>query len=171
MRKSCKDGFPKTHRSTIRGWYHTLRNGHHNGPCYLGHGHPVDVFRCRIRPAIEDEVPLQHWLVGLFVSSWYVKVSAIILATSMLTMNFLGGVASATITLGAELESTFFRVVAEVLTAIIVLVWVICFARTVRGAFSGELFPKPGVCELRPDSGAKVRLLIALCYKTRSTKY
>lgn len=80
------------------------------------------------------------------------------LATRLLTWISQGGVASATITLGAELESAFFRVIAEVLTAIIVLVWVICFARTVRGAFSGELFPKPGVCELRPDSGAKVRL-------------
>jgi hypothetical protein len=78
--------------------------------------------------------------------------------SSMLTQSSSGGVASATITLGAELDSTFFRVIAEVLTAIIVLVWVICFARTVRGAFSGELFPKPGVCELRPESGAKVWL-------------
>jgi hypothetical protein len=76
----------------------------------------------------------------------------------MLIQTSSGGVASATITLGAELDSAFFRVIAEVLTAIIVLVWVICFARTVRGAFSGELFPKPGVCELRPESGAKVRL-------------
>jgi hypothetical protein len=78
----------------------------------------------------------------------------------MLTQSSSGGVASATITLGAELDSAFFRVIAEVLTAIIVLVWVICFARTVRGAFSGELFPKPGVCELRPESGAKVWLPI-----------
>ncbi|KAL2031160.1 hypothetical protein VTO58DRAFT_106511 [Aureobasidium pullulans] len=67
----------------------------------------------------------------------------------------VGGVASATITLSAELDSAFFRVVGETLTAIIVLVWVICFTRTVRGAFSGELFPKPGVCELRPESGVK----------------
>ncbi|KAG9918667.1 sulfite efflux pump SSU1, partial [Aureobasidium melanogenum] len=70
----------------------------------------------------------------------------------------VGGVASATITLSAELDSAFFGVIAEVLTAIIVLVWIICFVRTIRGAFTGELFPKPGVCELRPDSGAKVRL-------------
>ena len=76
----------------------------------------------------------------------------------MLTWYLLGGVASATITLSAELDSAFFGVVAEVLTAIIVLVWIICFVRTIRGAFTGELFPKPGVCELRPDSGAKVRL-------------
>jgi len=82
-----------------------------------------------------------------------------------------GGVASATITLGAELESAFFRVVAEVLTAIIVLVWVICFARTIRGAFSGELFPKPGVCELRPDSGAKVRIPVVRCCKTSKARY
>ncbi|KAG9964660.1 sulfite efflux pump SSU1, partial [Aureobasidium melanogenum] len=67
----------------------------------------------------------------------------------------VGGVASATITLSAELDSAFFGVIAEVLTAIIVLVWIICFVRTIRGAFTGELFPKPGVCELRPDSGAK----------------
>jgi hypothetical protein len=60
--------------------------------------------------------------------------------------------------LSAELDSAFFGVIAEVLTAIIVLVWIICFVRTIRGAFTGELFPKPGVCELRPDSGAKVRL-------------
>ncbi|KEQ99180.1 hypothetical protein AUEXF2481DRAFT_1992 [Aureobasidium subglaciale EXF-2481] len=67
----------------------------------------------------------------------------------------VGGVASATITLSSELDSAFFRVIGETLTAIIVLVWIVCFVRTVRGAFSGELFPKPGVCELRPDSGAK----------------
>ncbi|KAH0292425.1 putative C4-dicarboxylate/malic acid transporter [Aureobasidium namibiae CBS 147.97] len=83
----------------------------------------------------------------------------------------VGGVASATITLGAELESAFFRVVAEVLTAIIVLVWVICFARTIRGAFSGELFPKPGVCELRPDSGAKVRIPVVQCGRTTKARY
>ena len=90
--------------------------------------------------------------VGMF------NVTAIILANSILIKNSSGGVASATITLSAELDSAFFRVLAEVLTAIIVLVWIICFTRTVRGAFSGELFPKPGVCELRPESGAKVRL-------------
>ncbi|KAG9675862.1 sulfite efflux pump SSU1, partial [Aureobasidium melanogenum] len=67
----------------------------------------------------------------------------------------VGGVASATITLSAELDSAFFGVVAEVLTAVIVLVWIICIVRTIRGAFTGELFPKPGVCELRPDSGVK----------------
>ncbi|KEQ79491.1 sulfite efflux pump SSU1 [Aureobasidium pullulans EXF-150] len=78
----------------------------------------------------------------------------------------VGGVASATITLSAELDSAFFRVVGETLTAIIVLVWVICFTRTVRGAFSGELFPKPGVCELRPESGVKVRTRIACCFET-----
>ncbi|KAI4731030.1 sulfite efflux pump SSU1 [Aureobasidium sp. EXF-10728] len=72
----------------------------------------------------------------------------------------VGGVASATITLSAELDSAFFGVIAEILTAIIVLVWIICFVRTVRGAFTGELFPKPGVCELRPDSGAKVRHVV-----------
>lgn len=60
--------------------------------------------------------------------------------------------------MSAELDSAFFGVVAEVLTAVIVLVWIICFVRTIRGAFTGELFPKPGVCELRPDSGVKVRL-------------
>ncbi|KAH0413342.1 sulfite efflux pump SSU1, partial [Aureobasidium melanogenum] len=78
----------------------------------------------------------------------------------------VGGVASATITLSAELDSAFFGVIAEVLTAIIVLVWIICFVRTIRGAFTGELFPKPGVCELRPDSGAKVKLRIVRCFKT-----
>ncbi|KAH0372829.1 sulfite efflux pump SSU1, partial [Aureobasidium melanogenum] len=70
----------------------------------------------------------------------------------------VGGVASATITLSAELDSAFFGVIAEILTAVIILVWIICFVRTIRGAFTGELFPKPGVCELRPDSGAKVSL-------------
>ncbi|KEQ65046.1 sulfite efflux pump SSU1 [Aureobasidium melanogenum CBS 110374] len=80
----------------------------------------------------------------------------------------VGGVASATITLSAELDSAFFGVVAEVLTAIIVLVWIICFVGTIRGAFTGELFPKPGVCELRPDSGAKVNQSDAS--KTRATR-
>jgi len=103
--------------------------------------------------------------VGMFA------VSVTMLVASMLTCNFPGGVASATLTLGAELESAFFRVVAEVLTAIIVLVWVICFARTIRGAFSGELFPKPGVCELRPDSGAKVRIPIVRRCKTSRARY
>jgi hypothetical protein len=70
--------------------------------------------------------------------------------------------------LSAELDSAFFGVVAEVLTAIIVLVWIICFVRTIRGAFTGELFPKPGVCELRPDSGAKVNQSDAS--KTRETR-
>ena len=119
----------------------------------------MDVFRCRICPAFEVSVSLQHWLVGLLVSSWYDSTaSANTRTTGMLTWNSLGGVASATITLSAELDSAFFGVIAEVLTAIIVLVWIICFVRTIRGAFTGELFPKPGVCELRPDSGAKVRL-------------
>ena len=159
MRKSCKDDFPKTHRPAFRGWYHTLRYGNHHGSYHLGHGHSMDVLRCRICPAFEDEVPLQYRLVGLLVSSWYVGYTTPQTYNQNADIDLSsGGVASATITLGAELESAFFRVIAEVLTAIIVLVWVICFARTVRGAFSGELFPKPGVCELRPDSGAKVRL-------------
>ncbi|KAG9561580.1 sulfite efflux pump SSU1, partial [Aureobasidium melanogenum] len=83
----------------------------------------------------------------------------------------VGGVASATITLSAELDSAFFGVIAEVLTAIIVLVWIICFVRTIRGAFTGELFPKPGVCELRPDSGAKVRLHRPMLPNKNKNKY
>jgi hypothetical protein len=44
----------------------------------------------------------------------------------------------------------------QFLTAVIVLVWIICFTRTLRGAYTGELFPKPGVCEFRPENGTKV---------------
>jgi hypothetical protein len=73
MRKSCKDDFPKTHRPAFRGWYHTLRYGNHHGSYHLGHGHPVDVLCCGICPAFENEVPFQHRLVGLLVSSWYVQ--------------------------------------------------------------------------------------------------
>jgi hypothetical protein len=75
MRKSCENDISQTDYLTFRGWYHTLCHGPYNGTCHLGHGYPVDVLRCRICPASEVEVSLQHRLVGLSVPSWYVQWS------------------------------------------------------------------------------------------------
>ena len=63
----------------------------------------------------------------------------------------LGVYAMSTIQLGLELPSLFFRVLGTIFAAMVILLWVVCAAGTIKGARSGVLFHAPCLQFLRPE--------------------
>lgn len=55
----------------------------------------------------------------------------------------LGVFTAATLSIGTVLQSMFFQVLAAVFTCILVLIWLAVVAKTLKGAFTGEMFFAP----------------------------
>lgn len=97
-------------------------------------------------------------MVGVHLSSRYVNGPLGQLVQSTFTdRDPAGGVVSATITLGKELDSTFFSVLGEILSVLIILVWLAVMLTTVHSAWTGNFFPASGQMEVRSKPVEKVR--------------
>lgn len=61
----------------------------------------------------------------------------------------LGVFAISTMTFGVEMPSLFFKVLGTILSVVVILLWIVVAAGTVKGAISGELFYAPCLRSLR----------------------
>ena len=88
------------------------------------------------------------WAWGLM---WFVYALAAMYSCGSFPFNMgwwgftfpLGVFAVSTIQLGIEFPSLFFRVLGTVFSVMVILLWVVVFAGTVRGAWRGNLFNAP----------------------------
>jgi len=88
------------------------------------------------------------WSFGLV---WFVYALAAIYSCGSFPFNMgwwgftfpLGVMAASTIQLGNEFPSLFFRVLGTIFAVMVVLLWVVVFTGTVKGAWSGQLFHAP----------------------------
>lgn len=91
---------------------------------------------------------LMMWAYGL---AWLVYALAAILSCGSFPFNMgwwgftfpLGVFALSTIQLGVEFPSLFFRVLGTIFGVCVVLLWIVVFLGTVRGAWRGHLFYAP----------------------------
>lgn len=63
----------------------------------------------------------------------------------------LGVFATSTIQIGVEMPSAFFKVLGQIFSVAVILLWCLVAARTARGAWSGKLFFAPCLANLKKD--------------------
>lgn len=63
----------------------------------------------------------------------------------------LGVFAASTIQIGIEMPSRAFKVLGEIFSVAVILLWCLVAARTARGAWSGKLFFAPCLANLKKD--------------------
>jgi tellurite resistance protein TehA-like permease len=96
------------------------------------------------------------WSFGLL---WLTFALATIYSTKNFPFNMgwwgftfpLGVYAISTMHLGVEMPSLFFRVLGTMLAVVVVLLWCVVAANTLRGAWSGRLFYAPCLKNLKQD--------------------
>lgn len=97
------------------------------------------------------------WAWGLM---WFAYAIAAIYSCGSFPFNMgwwgftfpLGVFAVSTIQLGIEFPSLFFRVLGTVFSAMVILLWAVVFAGTIRGAWRGHLFNAPCLKLLPPEA-------------------
>jgi tellurite resistance protein TehA-like permease len=73
----------------------------------------------------------------------------------------LGVYAAATLEIGLELDSMFFKVLGTIFSCAVFLLWLLVAAGTVKGAISGKLFYAPCLQNLKPKVASQETLVNA----------
>lgn len=100
---------------------------------------------------------LSLWAFGL---TWFVFAIAAISSCGSFPFNMgwwgftfpLGVFALSTIQLGVEFPSLFFRVLGTIFAVMVILLWIVVFLGTVKGAWEGHLFYAPCLKNLPQES-------------------
>ncbi|KAJ9664158.1 Plasma membrane sulfite pump involved in sulfite metabolism [Neophaeococcomyces mojaviensis] len=101
-------------------------------------------------------IALIMWAFGLV---WFVYALAAIYSCGSFPFNMgwwgftfpLGVMAASTIQLGVEFPSLFFRVLGTAFAVMVIILWIVVFAGTIKGAWSGQLFYAPCLKNLPKD--------------------